>query len=139
MSKDKETVDRLLGVFRKLKGEKGKGGKQRGLIIGGIAAAVAFLIIGLLSWRAFRQGKKLAKLMHEKAVQEELAEQAKANEKIAESEARRLEAVKKVEEIRKKIAGIDEAMKEAESIRDQSKETIDEIKTWDDLDAHLRG
>lgn len=132
---DKETVDKLLGVFKKLKGEKGGG--KKGWLIGGIAGGIALIIIGILTWRAFRQGKKLAKLLHEKAVAEEKEIQAVANAKIAESEEKRLEAAKKVEEIRQKIITINESMEEAVSIRDQAKETINEIKTWDDFDKHV--
>jgi len=135
-----DTVSKLLDVFRSLKGAgKDSKKKSRGAIFAGLAAAVAMIIIGLLSFRAWKQGKKLAKLLHEKAVTEEKAEQAKADEKISESEAKKQAAIKKILEIQKKIAGVDEAIKVAQTTYDQAKETIHEIKNWDELDKLTRG
>ena len=118
MSDTKDMVDTLLGVFKQLKGEKGD--KKRGWIFGVLAAGVAALIIGLLSWRAHKTGKKLAKLQHEKDVAEEKKEQAKAQDEI--------------DKIDEKIKVIDESLQEAKETYNQAKETIDEIKTWDDFD-----
>lgn len=133
-----KVVDRLLDVFRSLKGGS-DGKKKRGALFAGLAAAVAFIVIGLLSFRAWKTGKKLAALQHEKDVNEEKAEQAKADAKIAESEAEKHVAQKKIEEIEQKIKVVDEALDEAKSIYDQTKETIEEIQTWDEFDKLTRG
>lgn len=118
MSDTTDMVDTLLGVFRKLKGEKGD--KKRGWIFGVLAAGVAALIIGLLSWRAYRTGKKLAALQHQADVLAEQKEQAKAQSEI--------------DKIDEKIKVIDEALQTSEETYTKAKETIDEIQSWDDFD-----
>lgn len=129
-------MDKLLDIFRSLKTD-GNGKKRTGAIFGFLGGAVALLLIGLLSWRAHRNGKKLAKLLHEKAVNEEKKIRAKNLEKIARSEAKKKEAAERIAEIEKKIEVVDESIKVAKDIRQKTKETIEQIKDWDALDEYL--
>ena len=134
-----DVVNKLLDVFRSLK-SKGEDGKKKsaGTILALAIGAIAAIIIAILSFRAWKTGKKMAKLLHEKAVTDEKAEQAVADAMLAENEQERLEAQAKIEEIRKRLADIAETMQEAEKTYEQTKETIHEIKTWDQFDK-LRG
>lgn len=118
-----EVLNTLLDTFKKLKGEKGK--KGIGWIFGIIAGAVAALIIGMLSFRAWKTGKKLAALQHEKDVAEELKEQAKAQEEI--------------DKIDEQIKVIDTSLQEAKETYIKAVETIDQIKNWDDFDKMYGG
>lgn len=129
-------VNKLLDIFRALK--KGEDGKRRKGVFIGLALSVAMIIIGLLSFRAWKNGKKMAKLLHEKAVAEEKEVQAAANALIADSEEKKKAAAKQVELLRQKILKINEALKETESIYEQSKETITEIKTWEEFDRFTK-
>jgi len=134
-----DVVNKLLDVFRSLK-SKGEDGKKKsaGTILALAIGAIAAIIIAILSFRAWKTGKKMAKLLHEKAVTDEKAEQAVADAMLAENEQERLEAQAKIEEIRRRLAVIAESMQEAEQTYEQAKETIHEIKTWDQFDK-LRG
>jgi len=134
-----DVVNKLLDVFRSLK-SKGEDGKKKsaGTILALAIGAIAAIIIAILSFRVWKTGKKMAKLLHEKAVTDEKAEQAVADAMLAENEQERLEAQAKIEEIRRRLAVIAESMQEAEQTYEQAKETIHEIKTWDQFDK-LRG
>jgi len=134
-----DVVNKLLDVFRSLK-SKGEDGKKKsaGTILALAIGAIAAIIIAILSFRAWKTGKKMAKLLHEKAVTDEKAEQAVADAMLAENEQERLEAQAKIEEIRRRLAAIAESMQEAEQTYEQAKETIHEIKTWDQFEK-LRG
>lgn len=135
-----DVVNKLLGVFKSLKEDSKDGKKKRGGAIAAAAiGAVAAIIIAILSFRAWKTGKKMAKLLHEKAVTDEKAEQAVADAMIAESEAEKQAAQAEIDKIREKLAGIAEAMQEAEQTYEQAKETIHEIKTWDEFDKLTRG
>ena len=134
-----DVVNKLLDVFRSLK-SKGEDGKKKsaGTILALAIGAIAAIIIAILSFRAWKTGKKMAKLLHEKAVTDEKAEQAVADAMLAENAQERAEAQAKIEAIRKRLADIAETMQEAEKTYEQTKETIHEIKTWDQFDK-LRG
>jgi len=129
-------VNKLLDIFRTLK--KDEDGKRRKGVFIGLALSVAMIIIGLLSFRAWKNGKKMAKLLHEKAVAEEKEIQASANALIADSEEKKKAAAEQVELLRQKILKINERLQETESIYEQSKETISEIKSWEEFDRFTK-
>jgi len=131
-----ELVNKLLDIFRALK--RDENGKSRKGVFIGLALSVAMIIIGLLSFRAWKTGKKMAKLLHEKAVAEEKEIQASANALIAESEEKKKAAAEQVELLRQKILKINEQLQETESVYEQSKETIKEIKTWEEFDRFTK-
>lgn len=139
MLESMDVVNKLLEVFRSLKSKGEDGSKKKtGAIIALVIGAVAAVIIAILSFRAWKTGKKMAKLLHEKAVNEEKFIQAEVDKKIAVSEEAKQAAAALIEEIHHKIVEINEALEEAETIYDQAKDTIHEIKTWDEFDK-LRG
>lgn len=130
-------INKLLDIFRTLKSKESDGKGRKGVLIG-LALSVAMIIIGLLSFRAWKNGKKMAKLLHEKAVAEEKEIQASADALIADSEAKKKAAAEQVELLRQKILEINERLQETESIYEQSKETISEIKTWEEFDRFTK-
>ena len=84
-----DIAEKLLDTFKTLKGA-GEGDnkkKKRGGIAAGVAVVVALMVVAILSFRAWRQGKKLAKLLHEKAVAEEKQIQAIRDAKLAEKQS----------------------------------------------------
>jgi len=131
-----DIVNKLLEAFKSLKGSAKEGGskKGKGMLFAGLIGSVAMIIIGILSFRAWKTGKKMAKLLHEKAVTEEKAVQAVTDVQLAKNEEERQVAQAEIEAIRVKLAGIAESLQEAEQTFEQAKETIHEIKTWDELD-----
>lgn len=132
-----DNVDTLLDAFKKLKraskDDEGKT-KKTGLIYSVVAGVIAVTIIGLLSFRLWRQGKKIVKLQHEKDVNDELAIQSEKEAILAKNEQERITSQNKVFEIKEKIKEIDENMAEAKENYAQAKEIIHEVKTWDDYD-----
>jgi hypothetical protein len=134
-----DVVNKLLDVFRSLK-SKGEDGKKKsaGTILALAIGAIAALIIAILSFRAWKTGKKMAKLLHEKAVTDEKAEQAITDVILAKNEQERAEAEAKIAVIRKRLAVIADSLQEATQTYEHAKETIHEIKTWDQFDK-LRG
>lgn len=134
-----DIVNKLLDVFRSLKGTDADGKKRKGgAILAAVIGSVAAIIIAILSFRAWKTGKKMAKLLHEKAVTDEKAEQAVADAMLAESEAEKQAAQVEIDKIRVRLAELAEVMQETEKTYEQAKETIHEIRTWDELDK-LRG
>jgi biopolymer transport protein ExbB/TolQ len=133
-----DVVNKLLDVFRSLKGNK-DAKKKAGVGMAAIIGAVAAIIIAILSFRAWKTGKKMAKLLHEKAVTDEKAEQAIADAMIAESEAEKQAAQVEIDKIRVRLAELAEVMQETEKTYEQAKETIHEIKTWDEFDKLTKG
>lgn len=133
-----DVVSTLLDVFRSLKGNK-DAKKKAGIGMAAAIGAVAAIIIAILSFRAWKTGKKMAKLLHEKAVTDEKAEQAVADAMLAESEAEKQAAQVEIDKIRVRLAEIAKKMQEAEQAHEEAKDTINEIRSWDDFDKFTKG
>ena len=113
---------------------KSGGKSSAGWIAGLIGIVVAlFTIIGF-SIRAWRMGRKIAKLQHEKDVAEEKKIQAEADKKVAELEEKKQ---KTEEEIRKHQEVIDSSQQKIDNMKKDREATIRKIEealTWEDLD-----
>lgn len=129
-----DVANKLLDLFKSLKGGTDGTKNKAGVILAALTGIVALTVIAILSFRAWRMGKKLAKLQHEKDVADEKAEQAVADAMIAESEEEKQAAQAQIEEIRKRLLEIAVATQEAQTTYDQAKESINEIETWEDFD-----
>lgn len=127
----------LLELMRSLRTGEDDKKRKGGWIAGGVLAAVAMLVIGLLMWKAKRNGKKLAKLLHEKAVAEEKELQASADMILEASEEKKDAAETEALRLRDKIAALDEKILRAHEDRIEATATIAEIKSWDEVDDYL--
>jgi septal ring factor EnvC (AmiA/AmiB activator) len=135
----RSTLDKIAGWVR------GQGQKQPqrsaagGWVTGLVVAAIAMLVVGALYFRAWRQGRKLAKLLHEKDVAEQEVARKKAADrvKLNNEEAMKLEA--EIEATEKDIAVLDSELNAASARKTRTDETIDALRNWRDVDRYLDG
>jgi hypothetical protein len=122
---------------------KNQGGQQKdrsapwSWVTGLLIAAIAMLVIGFFYWRAWRQGKKIAKLLHEKDVAKEKALQADVDAKIGRTN---LEAAKRRRAASKawlEAQRLEEELNKARKAETRTTEEISALKNWRDIDRHL--
>lgn len=104
----------------------------------GIGAIVLFFLT-YMAWRAYKQGRELAKLKHERDVN--VQRQIKA-EKDALLEANTEKIDKHAEtlvHLRNENKQIDAAIQAIEEEYLSTKERINALQTWDDIDKYLAG
>ena len=103
-----------------------------------VASLVVILVTGILGYLSWRKGKKLAQLLHEKAIEEEKAFSAKVDEQIAELEEERQQAQERILEASTKLEELQK--QEEELVRDynDAQARIKDLVTWDDIDSYLR-
>lgn len=133
-----DTVNTLLDTFKKLKkDDSGNNNNKTGIISSVFAGVIAVVIIGILSFRAWKQGKKIAKLQHEKDVNDELAIQKEKEVVLAKNEQDRIASQNEVFRLKEKLKEVDSNISEAKDTYEKAKETIHEIKTWDEYDKRF--
>jgi septal ring factor EnvC (AmiA/AmiB activator) len=124
---------------------KGQGGKQQkrgkpwSWIAGLVVAAIAMLTIGIMYWRAWRQGKELAKLKHERDVAEQNKARAEVEDRVARNEEEAKKLLEEAAAADKRAAAIDAKLKEAADAKTKTDEDIDALKNWRDVDRYLSG
>lgn len=132
-------VDKLTGWV------KGQGPKQEkrstswGWTTSLAVGAVAMLAVGFMYWRSWKQGRRLAKLEHERDLTEQTkakaalaAETAATNKKIQLNE---LEAIR----AKNRIKRLDEDLGKITDETIETREKIDMLKNWRDVDRYLDG
>jgi uncharacterized protein HemX len=124
---------------------KSQGPKQQsrsgtsGLIVGALVAGVAMLTLAFMQWRSWRQGQKLAALEHERDVQNQKAEMAKALAKVKDNEAAITDLTYEAAKADERIAAIDAEMKQTDDAKVRTLDEIEKIKSWRDVDRYLAG
>ena len=102
-----------------------------------IIAALAFIVIALVVWAMKRQGKKLAKALHERDVLREEQVRREVENDLTKDKER----VKNNEEVLKELREKDKALvKEIVDLEENlefEKAKIDAIENWDDIDAYF--
>lgn len=129
---EKGTLDKLVGVVQNYKQQDSKG--SGGWIAAAIAGIVALISIALLAFNAWKKGKETARLLHEKAVEEEKERQAEADLAIAASHQERVEATERADEALAEVRRLEEAAQQAAEERRKAHELIDRITSWQDVD-----
>lgn len=98
---------------------------------------VAIVAAAFLYYRAWKQGKELAKLQHEKDVLEEKSIQKVTKDKIDQS----LEAISKLKQLEisnlNKISIVDLQLKKLDEERTKTKNEIESLETWSDINRYL--
>ena len=124
---------------------KGQGGKQQerrapwSWVAGLAVAAVAMLAVGFMYWRAWRQGKELAKLKHERDVTKQTAARAELADRVTIREEEANKLLEEVVEADRRIVEIDRNLRETADAKTRTDEDIDALKNWRDVDRYLSG
>jgi hypothetical protein len=128
-------LDKVLGSIQdnKEKESVGAGGWLGALI----AAILVIIVTGIFGFIAWKRGKEMSKLLHEKAIREEEEHQAKVNADLAETDEVRDEAIKVVNEARRDIAVLEVERREIEEAHREVRARIDAITSWDDVDSFI--
>lgn len=97
----------------------------------GIAAVISIAIAYYLMWK---KGREIAKLQHEKDVNDELKRQEEENKKITSSTSEISVANAKIQELTKKNSDIDSQLLEIENQKKIVERQLENAKNWQDLD-----
>jgi hypothetical protein len=108
-------------------------------VTGLVIAAIAMMAIAFFYWRSWRQGKKLAKLLHEKDVLEQKAIQAEIDSKIKKTNIEAARRRRAASEAWVKAKELDEQIRAATERKTRTTEEIDALKNWRDVDRYLDG
>ena len=114
-----------------------KGEKKNAFPTVAIVTVVALLVIAFFYFRAWRYGKKLAKLLHERDVAEQEKEREKVIVVIDENSRQAEEKMKRVAELDKNLEDLESKIDELEKNRTMTNEKIADLKNWDDIDRYL--
>ena len=122
----------------KSQGEKQpKRSKSWSWISGLLIAAIAMLAMGFAYFRAWKQGRELAKLKHEKDVAKQELERKKVSDLVTEREKAQAAKWVTIREAEDKVTAIDVALKVLDEKKVRTHETIKALRDWDDVDRYL--
>jgi len=133
----KKTLDKVVDWIKSNKETHGGSKSPWSLVVGLMTAAVALLATGFMYYRAWKQGKVIAKLKHEK----DLAEQVKLTGEVARQVSKnKVQAAilrKKGKLAEEKIKELDTQLKELDDVRTKTTNDIKAINSWSDVDSFL--
>ena len=131
------TVQKALEAVAEYQGKKTSG--KKGWIAGLAAGILTLVALGLLFWKLFQNGRKHAKIEHERDMLVEKEKQARVDAEISDN----------VEEIERLKVVAEEALEDATDKRREllqiraearvTDEVIKSLQTWDDVDKYLAG
>lgn len=130
----KQKLDGLLGAVQAKKEESQKSGTQWGWVTAAIAAVLAFVGLAFAAYDAWKKGREIAKLQHEKDVEAEAKQRAEIEAKLAVEESRQKTQLLLVENHAKQIAKLESEIAEKEKERQAIHAKIDKATSWSDLD-----
>lgn len=130
-------VQKAFEAIQEFQGKKTSG---KNSWIAGIAAGILTLVaLSLLFWKLFQNGKKQAKIAHERDMFVEKELQAVVDSQVSENVEEKGKLLDQAAEHR---AAANEARKELLQVRLENiktNELIDSLKTWEDVDKYLAG
>lgn len=132
----KKVLDKLIDWVRAQGQSQQQASGSWKWITGLLVTAVALFSIGIMYWRAHKQGKEIAELKHERDLAAQRARIAKFEEKAAKAtvwrDTIRRRALKAVAQVK----SLDAEIKELENVNSETKKTIDDLKNWRDVDRY---
>ena len=134
MSDEKELLDKIVNW---LKDKKNSDSGVWGWVSGLLVTAVSMIVLGILYWKAYKQGQKLAKLLHERDVAEQEVVRNELIAVVENNEAKIAERSKKIDAIYNDIKVIDLRLGELENAKQTTTARIASLKGWDDIDSYL--
>jgi hypothetical protein len=133
----KTIVDKLSGW---IKGQGDKQSKRKSpwkWVTGLLVGAVALFTIGFMYWRAWKQGRELAKLKHQRDVADEEKKQAKITEAMAANDAKASLHSLEAKKAELKVEKIDMELRNIEHDKRITNSEIGNLKNWRDIDGYL--
>lgn len=106
-------------------------------VTGLVVAAVAAIALGVAHWRQRKIGKELAKLKHEKDLEQRTKENLVAIEAVNITSTLSARLRKEIVAIEVKIAGIDAMLDDVEKEREIKNDQIEKLSNWRDVDRFL--
>ncbi len=102
-----------------------------------ITGLVALSIVGFVYYRSWRQGKELAKLQHDKDVNEQLRLRGENARALATNKVQRAVLKKKGQEAAAKVKELDLQIKDLENAKNETIKDIEELNSWSGVDKLL--
>ncbi len=130
----KTLIDKLIDWIND---KKGNNGGTLSTVLGLIAAGIAFLTVAYLSWRARRQGKKLAKLLHERDLKAQEKINIEETVKVVKNASRAASLRDKVVDAEVALGVLDSKIKQLKEARNKDVKRIKDLKNWDDVDDFI--
>ena len=94
---------------------------------------IGLSVIAVFAWSSWRNGKKLAKLEHERDVLEEEKHQAELDNKLDALERRKEEALADIAAIDDAVASLEDEKRLNDKRHEEALKDIDSIDSWDDI------
>jgi len=132
----------LDSIVKILKDQKNTGNLSKNKVKGWIGALVAGLLVvitvAILGFKAWRQGKKLSKLLQERDVAAEDTRMAAADASMGPDIAKAEEAAQRALESRERLRAIETKRTELARAHDETVRKIQDITSWDGADSYRR-
>lgn len=129
------TVQKALEAVAEYQGKKTSG--KKGWIAGVAAGILTLVALGLLFWKLFQNGRKHARVEHERDMLVEKEKQARVDAEVSDN----IEEIERLKiEANNALAEATEKRKELLEIRAENRttdEVINSLKTWEDIDKYL--
>jgi len=104
-----------------------------------VAAIIVIITVAVLGFMAWKKGRELSALLHEKATAEEDAHQAKVDVAIAADEDKRRAALAAAAQAAAELEKLEREFQLLEEDHLEIRTRIDALLSWDDVDSYLGG
>ena len=121
---------------RKIKSQR-TGAKPWGWIVGFFISIFIFFVLSFIAYRAWKSGRKVAKLKHQIDVLNVSKIRKETDLFIGKNEKEYIAIKNDINEIKARIAVIQDKMVKAEDKRLAAHRTIESVTTWEDVNRFL--
>jgi len=132
----------LDSIVNLLKDQKNTGypskNKSKGWVGALVAGLLVVITVAILGFKAWRQGKKLSKLLQERDVAAEDTRMAAADASMGPDIAKAEEAAQRVVESRERLRDIETKRAELAREHNETVQKIQDITSWDGVDSYRR-
>lgn len=135
---ESSVLNKLLSAVQNYKSNEQTNSNAGGWIAGVVALVLALVGVVILAYQQWKAGKERAKLLHEKALREEEAHQAEVDANLEADRQKKFEALDRVTAIHLDVDRLAQEIKRLQVERDDSRAKIDQITSWEDVDAFTR-
>lgn len=135
MPENADALEKIIDVIETNKADETSG---NGSVVGSLIVGVfAVLVVAVLAYQAWKQGKKAAKALHEAAVLKEEGHQAEVDADLQELQEEAEKALEKASEKYIESTKLKEKAKRFQEERDKAVETIRKVTSWEELNEKL--